>query len=978
MALLLSPAKLVLLAVHCAVNSDIDSLTTLAARHGTVLRKDLLLRILLTYLPETLPSSQYVGLIDQLKSGVFPDTPNSDVDCSSVQDLTEDAAAKKVRKLRLLPLASPESLESLGNSPNEPLSLFLLRRSYKVDEEAGLLDELPALLLPFVHHSPGARALLVSTILPLLRRNCEYYPQEPISYTLQGFQQLPDRVAVNLLLAQTGNRETDLPYVGRDLRGLIGPWLSGERRWKQGTHDTNTSEDASGAVQDLCPGWDELLRWLTTQASRNWQVAVSAVQQWDGAGDADFCGWDSVELSDGQRDYLERSYAQAALASAYLIPDASLQALDGAYSMIVRVAKLRDLEPIFPLASSLAELPSLTGRVPEDIMSTRNTAHLRNHLLAPSNPLTSPTDASVAFLQALILSAHILTKAGCPCTIRRAGELALLRDEREQKAEAAKLIHAISNNGPKTDDVFWRKARDEILWLRDWGIASWSPEDPLCGIFGQVKQDFLEVEILRALLANTRYELARSIYEDGLEQPLERKLLQDTIYAAAMTAYDNASNPNRTRGGLKKCNDIMKALPATVSVSYPQAKQVEALLRATHSLSEYRLVLKQGEPFTPVVLRIHTDPISIIGKILEQNPKGYTQLHDLVSLGTHMVEAGLTAQPKTALTPEEEATHRLNAQRRITAMCIDAALKEDDFETAYSYVVNRLPIPTPDLHEDDHSWRAALQAGRYRRPPNSPTNPHGGGGGLGGSANPAVRHLEQRIDCLATALRVAPAHTLQEIANAFRRAEEELDVLAREDDAQADEWDARGEQLRRARHGHGHAHPGTHTVPGAFDAPVSASARAGSGRATAAAAAAAEEDAAPMSLFDLSRASVLSAQRNLSALSGLQRSASAGLGGLGRLAGGGSGSGGGGNHSGRGVGTTSPSGGEGSGDGGRRSMDVLRPLSAAGSVASVGSAEEERRVRKRDQLREAAMGTLVSGVGWLVGAPAPGTGQSRE
>ena len=42
MALLVSPAKLVLLAVHCAVNGDITSLTSLAARHPAVLRKDLL------------------------------------------------------------------------------------------------------------------------------------------------------------------------------------------------------------------------------------------------------------------------------------------------------------------------------------------------------------------------------------------------------------------------------------------------------------------------------------------------------------------------------------------------------------------------------------------------------------------------------------------------------------------------------------------------------------------------------------------------------------------------------------------------------------------------------------------------------------------------------------------------------------------------------------------------------------------------
>jgi hypothetical protein len=138
-------------------------------------------------------------------------------------------------------------------------------------------------------------------------------------------------------------------------------------------------------------------------------------------------------------------------------------------------------------------------------MCAKNVAYMRNDLLAPINPLTTPTEESAALLQASILSAHILTQAGCPCTIRRAGELALLQEERDQKAEAAKLIHALSNNGPKTDDRFWLKARNEVLWLRDWGTEdSWSAEGLPCGVFSQVKKDFLEVEILRALLSNTR------------------------------------------------------------------------------------------------------------------------------------------------------------------------------------------------------------------------------------------------------------------------------------------------------------------------------------------------------------------------------------------------------------------------------------------------------------------------------------------
>ncbi|GAB1314230.1 Sec39 domain-containing protein [Madurella fahalii] len=930
MTLLLSPAKLVLLAVHFAVNADIASLAALAARHGSILRKDLLLRILLTYLPETLQSGHYVDFIRDLESGTVSEKPSHDIDCSAVDGLSEDEAAKRVRKLRLLPLALPEAT---GEAIEDVVTLFLLRRSYKVDEEAGLLHELPGLLVPFLDHSPCIRTLLVSTILPLLRRNCEYHPQDPIPYTLLGFQQLPDRVAVNLLLSQTGISEAGLSLVGRDLKCLVGPWLLDERRWKHGKQTTSSAGDT--ALDDkrdegICPGWDEVLRWLTTQASRSWRVAVNAIQQWDDPGDADLGDWGFMELSGSQRDHLRQSYARAALASAYLVPEASLEALDGAYNIITKVSNLCDLEPISPLASALAVLPPLTEQLSDGIVSARNTTYMRNDLLSASNVLTSPTNASTAFLQAVTLSAHILTKAGCPCTVRKAGELALLKDEREQKAEAAKLIHALGNHGPKTDDKFWVKTRNEILWLSDWGAEDgWGSSEPTSqGIFSQVKREFLEVEFLKALLANTRFTLARSIYEDAPDQPLDRKLLQDTIYATAMCAYDNASNPNRTRGGLKKCDDIIKAFPRTIQKSDPAAKRIEALLQATHALSDYRLVLKQGEPFTPVVLRVHTDPISIVGKILEQNPKSYTQIKDLLSLGARMVEAGLvhSGGDKNPMTPEETAAQRSAAERRITAMCIDAALTEDDFETAYSYVVNRLSsLSASPPSTDEYSWKAALQAGKYRRTARTMRPTHLGTG----SANADVRHLEQRIECLATALRIAPAPTLQEILNAYRRAEEELDAALLAEQQQEEEWDARGDSMR------GSAMPGafassTGAARHSHLAPSSSSRRQHQ--------TAAEE--APMSLFDLSRASVLSAQRNFSALSGLQRSA--GFGGR-------------------------------SGGSARSSLDQ-RPLSPAGT----SDGEDSKRVRKRDQLREAAMGTLVSGVGWLVGAQPSAHGQGRE
>lgn len=340
-------------------------------------------------------------------------------------------------------------------------------------------------------------------------------------------------------------------------------------------------------------------------------------------------------------------------------------------------------------------------------------------------------------------------------------------------------------------------------------------------------------------------------------------------------------------------------------------QRIEALLKATHALSDYRLVLKQGEPFTPVVLRVHQDPISIIGKVLEQNLKSYTNIQDLIEVGSNMVTAGLTIRDKSGhstLTPENEPEQLSIAEKRITAMCIDQALTEDDFETAYSYVVGRLDAQSPTKFSDEWSWKAALQAGKYRRTSRTVRPTHLGTA----SGNPEIRHLEHRIDCLATALRIAPAATLQEILNSYRRCEEELDAAVKAEQEQENAWD----EVADLQTG----------MPGGFNATPRKAAVVVSKPSMSSARQHAED--APMSLFDLSRASVASAQRNLTALSNFQISTQ-----------------------------------------GRASSPPPQTMSER--------EEQQQRSRKRDQLREAAMGTLTSSVGWLIGAQ-PGRPQEHE
>ncbi|TGJ84328.1 hypothetical protein E0Z10_g4448 [Xylaria hypoxylon] len=298
-SLSLSPPRVLLLAVHFAAKSDTQSLIALVAHHPNVLQPELILRVLLTCLPETLRSSEYVGLIERIESGDLYSEPDLSIqfDSSSVQDITDAEAAKKTRRLHLLPLAWDHAP---ADALQDPVSLFLIRRAHRVDQEAGLLTQLPDLIVPFLQHAPYIRTWAISALLPLLRRNYEYYPHEPISLTLESFERLDSRVAVASLLSQTGVREEDLPHVGRDLRGLIGPWIYSNARWDTSVEEQSPTE-SSRHEHIFCPAWEHVLEWLITQASVSWRVAVKAFDQWDGPGDVDLGGYGLEWLDDEHR-----------------------------------------------------------------------------------------------------------------------------------------------------------------------------------------------------------------------------------------------------------------------------------------------------------------------------------------------------------------------------------------------------------------------------------------------------------------------------------------------------------------------------------------------------------------------------------------------------------------------------------------------------------------------------------------------------
>ena len=174
---------------------------------------------------------------------------------------------------------------------------------------------------------------------------------------------------------------------------------------------------------------------------------------------------------------------------------------------------------------------------------------------------------------------------------------------------------------------------------------------------------------------------------------------------------------------------------------------------------------------------------------MAQNPGSYTKLDDLLDIGRSLVRAGLI-KPGSTDRPLSEQAQVLDVERRIVAKAIEASLAEDDFDTAYSYVVSRLPSLEPaedrSIAGDDILWRAAYQAGHFQ--PKNDAGPS------------ALRRNEQKMELLSQALLLAPPAFLREVLSAWRKCEDATNAaLARE----AEEEDAWNDKADR-------------TVPGGF------------------------------------------------------------------------------------------------------------------------------------------------------------------
>ncbi|KAK1053221.1 hypothetical protein LTR74_016320 [Friedmanniomyces endolithicus] len=576
MAKQLSGAQCILLTVHYASSANIKALHSFTPTRSDVLEPDLILRILLTYLPESVEPKEYASYVEEVASRLYLDYEREevDVDLSPVKDLSEEQAQKQVKRLHLRgykPMVFPPS------ASDDLLNRFLISRGLLMDEQAGLLNLVPHLVEPFLPRNEYLRTWYISVVLPIVRLELEYYSDQADSkvpqMSLSDFANQDPAKGIDFLLRKALEMDGTVPMVehsntsiGRDVKGLVGPWMYGHTERKRRKMNSDSLESARSAPDTVGQGgpggtarkvpldgitdedktghdWEGMFRWMVANAKRDLTVIAHLIEDWDGPSDVDLGGF-----SEGGREYideevlrkLELQYAQAAFAACYAAEGDTQEIIRGAHGILARLAELLDFLPPPDLASSVDSLPLVERQLPE-LGTSDSVNHLTSErLLEPEHPLTTPRMETYMLLQMLVYSTYQLAGLGLNLALIDVAKLLFYASAEEQLAVLQKVLHGLTEHGSRKDEAEWDAQRKKLMWLWNWGIDVDDEQAQTgAGVLGRIKRELFEEEMLKVFIDTG----CRIVYVDAaLATKNKRALLLTSRYLAYTFTFPVAVN----------------------------------------------------------------------------------------------------------------------------------------------------------------------------------------------------------------------------------------------------------------------------------------------------------------------------------------------------------------------------------------------------------------------------------------------------
>ena len=524
----LSPAECILLTIHYASEANIKALHSFTPTRLDALAPELVLRILLTYLPESLEPQEYTTYISEVASRLYLDVnrENVEVDVSPVKDISEEQVNRKVKKIQLLEIRPPSWPP---HAPKDILIRFLCHRACRIDADTGLLDLVPQLVEPFLERSRYLRTWYISVVLPLLRLEFEYYrDDETVGMSLGDFEKVESREGIDFLMQKAAGPETSSQAptssqkseVARDIKGLVGPWMYGDTERKRRKLDHERAGEYKDDVEVLSSGmgkiglegvtsddktdhdWEYMFQWMVLQARENFPLVTNAVEDWDGPAEVDLGGFNPGNSDQYMEEDLHRKvqlqYAQAAFASCYSAQADTEGTIRGAHTILARLAELLDFIPPPDLATSVESLPKIE-RHTTLLDKSQTVEDLEpDALLKPEHPLTTPRLQTYMLLQMIVYTAYQFSSLGYPISLVKVAKLQFYASADEELGVLQKLLHGVSKSGVRKDESQLTADRAKLMWLWNWGIdADDENATQGAGTLGKIQREVFEQEMLK-------------------------------------------------------------------------------------------------------------------------------------------------------------------------------------------------------------------------------------------------------------------------------------------------------------------------------------------------------------------------------------------------------------------------------------------------------------------------------------------------
>lgn len=231
----------------------------------------------------------------------------------------------------------------------------------------------------------------------------------------------------------------------------------------------------------------------------------------------------------------------------------------------------------------------------------------------------------------------------------------------------------------------------------------------------------LDQLIFESFLQSENFDKAIDYFKN---LPNERKLPAELVFQLVSRKFwdlfDNASNLDDRLGKLKlanSCIDILDTISQQGGLSEESRRsivKIKHLLKAIHSLKNFKLVIVRNEPVTPkLILSKVTSSgseqkypqFSIISMVLEQNPKSYLaheRLHKIVNdLAIYAdLDVSVVSFPK------------------IQSACVESALIDGNFDFAYKQTKTVITyyLDTQNTENFNEIWLMFYQVGKYILP----------------------------------------------------------------------------------------------------------------------------------------------------------------------------------------------------------------------------------------------------------------------